>query len=72
MSEEKKMSSNNSVIVDHTEDMLISHFVNIIRDAPAYGWCGIDLTFHDGRVVKVEKRIGISIKEEAPSRSGAL
>jgi hypothetical protein len=63
------MSSNSSAI---DKDTLVSYFVDIIREAPAYGWCGIDLTFHGGKVVKVEKRVGISVKGETSSQSGNL
>jgi hypothetical protein len=44
---------------------LIEQFSDIIKSAPAYGWCGIVVTFHDGRATKIEKNIGISIKPES-------
>jgi hypothetical protein len=46
------------------QNILLPHFLEIIQSAPAYGFCGITITFHDGRPVKVEKNVGISIKPD--------
>jgi hypothetical protein len=38
--------------------------LELLQAAPKYGFCGIDIVFHDGRPVKIEKKYGISLKPE--------
>jgi hypothetical protein len=40
---------------------LTPHIMEIIRQAPRYGSCGIDITFHAGKLVRIEKKVGVSI-----------
>jgi hypothetical protein len=50
---------------------LISPYVmELLQTAPKYGFCGIDIVFHDGRPVKIDKRYGISLKGESLDLEG--
>jgi hypothetical protein len=49
---------------------LMDYFTEVLSKAPKYGWCGLSITFHDGRPVKVEKNIGISIKSNSGEKEG--
>jgi hypothetical protein len=40
------------------------YVLELLEAAPKYGFCGIDIVFHDGRPVKIEKKYGISLKPE--------
>jgi hypothetical protein len=41
---------------------LYPYFMDIVEQAPQYGSCGIDIVFHAGRPVRIEKKIGISVQ----------
>jgi hypothetical protein len=38
------------------------YILEMLKKAPEYGSCGIDLTLHCGRLVKIELRNGINLK----------
>jgi histidinol-phosphate/aromatic aminotransferase/cobyric acid decarboxylase-like protein len=43
-------------------DAIISHVKDVLSPIPEYGTCGIEITFHDGKPVKITKTVGISLK----------
>jgi hypothetical protein len=63
MSETKGKTENEKRALSVSEISL--YFNEILKSAPSYGWCGMNVTFHDGRPVKIEKNVCISIKPEA-------
>ncbi|MDR2004378.1 MAG: hypothetical protein LBQ74_15220 [Prevotella sp.] len=52
-------------IANALHEYLAPYFTDLVEAAPSYGWCGIIITFHDGKPVKIEKNVGISIKPES-------
>jgi hypothetical protein len=60
------------IIEKRQMDTLISYLTPYLKDlsvsAPEYGTCGIDITFHAGRPVKVVKTVGISLKPDNAGR----
>jgi hypothetical protein len=55
-----------SALQQNKNKEILAHFAEILETAPAYGWCGLVVTFHDGRVAKIEKNVGISLKPALP------
>jgi hypothetical protein len=49
-------------------EVLLPHITELIGSAPEYGSCGIDVVFHAGRIVRVEKRTGISLQQPVEPR----
>jgi hypothetical protein len=41
---------------------LLPYLTDLVRESPEYGNCGIDFVLHAGRIVRVEKKVGISIQ----------
>jgi hypothetical protein len=41
-----------------------TYLVELMKEAPEFGSCNLDVTFHAGKLVKVIKTIGISVKPE--------
>jgi hypothetical protein len=54
-------------IASQNADILMPYFIDIVKRAPSYGWCGLTVTFHDGKATKIEKNMGITIKPESQS-----
>jgi hypothetical protein len=41
---------------------LLPYLTDLARESPEYGSCGVDFVFHAGRIVRVEKRVGVSVQ----------
>lgn len=53
----------------HIFRQIESELLKLLRNAPAYGSCGIDITLHQGEVVRLAVRAEV-IRKLAPKTGG--
>jgi hypothetical protein len=60
------MTEGNNVLAPNSVlyEKVLPYLVELLKSAPKYGYCGIEISFHDGRLVKIEKRCGVTLKTE--------
>jgi hypothetical protein len=62
------MSTRNNILTPKPTfyEEIVPYLVDILKNAPKYGYCGIEIVFHDGFPVKIEKRCGVTLKTKPP------
>jgi hypothetical protein len=58
------MMQNGNVSAPELYSAISPYVLELLQMAPRYGCCGINIVFHDGRPVKIEKNYGISLKAD--------
>jgi hypothetical protein len=57
---EKKSTSTDKVEVLRKE--IEPMMLDILRRAPEFGSCGLDIVFHDGKPTRITTTVGVSVK----------
>jgi hypothetical protein len=58
------MTEHNAISVPELYSVIGPYLLDLLQSAPRYGFCGLDIVFHDGKPVKIEKRCGVTFKPE--------
>jgi hypothetical protein len=58
------MTEHHTLSISELYSVIEPYFLDLLQSAPRYGSCGIDIVFHDGKPVKIEKRCGVTFKPE--------
>jgi hypothetical protein len=58
------MTQHGNISVPDLYSVISPYVLELLQTAPKYGSCGIDIVFHDGRPVKIEKKCGISFRPD--------